>query len=184
VLDGLLALAAEVLRPAMGAIFVSDPDRARLQLIASSGMDAAAAAQLAGQVTDPANPFAVAAKAIKSFKVGRRPRSIAFLPDSSKAYIPAENDGTVLLVDSVAHRVIRPIELGEPGVVKPMAVLLNGDASKLYVSTGRGHKVFVIDTATNEPAASFEVGQRPWGIALSPDGKMLFTANGPSMTFR
>ncbi len=122
----------------------------------------------------------VAAKVIKSFKVGRRPRSIAFLPDSSQAYIPAENDGTVLLVDSVAHKVIRPIKLGEPGVIKPMAVLLNGDASKLYVSTGRGHKVFVVDTATNEPLTSFEVGQRPWGIALSPDGKMLFTANGPS----
>jgi YVTN family beta-propeller protein len=25
-----------------------------------------------------------------------------------------------------------------------------------------------------------EAGQRPWGIALSPDEKMLFTANGPS----
>jgi len=28
--------------------------------------------------------------------------------------------------------------------------------------------------------ASLEAGQRPWGIALSPDGKMLYTANGPS----
>ena len=27
---------------------------------------------------------------------------------------------------------------------------------------------------------SFEVGDRPWGIALSPDEKLLFTANGPS----
>ena len=27
---------------------------------------------------------------------------------------------------------------------------------------------------------TFEVGQRPWGIALSPDEKLLFTANGPS----
>ena len=27
---------------------------------------------------------------------------------------------------------------------------------------------------------TFEVGQRPWGVALSPDGKTLFTANGPS----
>jgi YVTN family beta-propeller protein len=26
----------------------------------------------------------------------------------------------------------------------------------------------------------FEVGDRPWGIALSPDEKLLFTANGPS----
>jgi len=53
----------------------------------------------------------------------------------------------VLVVDSAAHEVIRSIKLGEPGVIKP--VLLNADASKLYVSTGRGHKVFVIDTATN-----------------------------------
>jgi len=86
----------------------------------------------------------------------------------------------VMLVNSVAHKVIRPIKLGEPGVIKPMSVLLNADASRLYVSTGRGHKVFVIDTASNEPVASFDAGQRPWGIALSPDGKMLFTANGPS----
>ena len=28
--------------------------------------------------------------------------------------------------------------------------------------------------------ASFEVGERPWGIALSPDGTLLYTANGPS----
>ena len=28
--------------------------------------------------------------------------------------------------------------------------------------------------------ASVEVGPRPWGIAVSPDGKTLFTANGPS----
>jgi YVTN family beta-propeller protein len=25
-----------------------------------------------------------------------------------------------------------------------------------------------------------KVGDRPWGIALSPDGKWLYTANGPS----
>ena len=54
------------------------------------------------------------------------------------------------------------------------------DAKHLYVSTGRGHKVFVIDTATNQATANFEVGQRPWGIGISPDGKTLFTANGPS----
>ena len=38
----------------------------------------------------------------------------------------------------------------------------------------------VLDTAGEKVVASFEVGQRPWGLALSPDDKMLFTANGPS----
>ena len=46
--------------------------------------------------------------------------------------------------------------------------------------TGRGQKVFTIDTATNKVVGSVEVGRRPWGIALSPDGKTLYSANGPS----
>jgi YVTN family beta-propeller protein len=61
-----------------------------------------------------------------------------------------------------------------------MAVLLSPDAAKLYVSTGRGHLVFTIDTATNKPVGSVEVGPRPWGIAVSKDGKTLYSANGPS----
>jgi YVTN family beta-propeller protein len=121
-----------------------------------------------------------AGKIIKTFKVGRRPRSVAFMPNSARAYVNAENDGTVIVVDCTKHEAIQTISLGERGVIKPMAVLLSRDASKLYVSTGRGHKVFVIDTATNRVSGSFEVGERPWGIALSPDGKTLYTANGPS----
>ncbi len=121
-----------------------------------------------------------AGKIVKTFKVGHRPRSIAFLPDGSKAYINAENDGAVVLADAVQHTTIQTVPLGEAGQVKPMAVLLSPDATKLYVSTGRGHKVFTIDTATNQVAGSVEVGLRPWGIALSPDGKTLYSANGPS----
>jgi YVTN family beta-propeller protein len=117
---------------------------------------------------------------IKTFKVGHRPRSVAFLPDGSRAYVNAENDGGVVIIDAVKHEALQTISLGQPGVIKPMAVLLSSDAKKLYVSTGRGHKVFVIDTATNQVSGSFEVGERPWGIALSPDGKILYTANGPT----
>ena len=32
----------------------------------------------------------------------------------------------------------------------------------------------------NAATTSFEVGQRPWGIALMPGGEMAYTANGPS----
>lgn len=119
-------------------------------------------------------------KLIKTFKVGHRPRSVAFLPDGSRAYVNAENDGSIVVIDAVKHEALQTISLGQPGVIKPMAVLLSGDAKKLYVSTGRGHKVFVIDIATNQVTGSFEVGERPWGIALSPDGKTLYTANGPT----
>jgi len=102
------------------------------------------------------------------------------MPDGSRAYINAENDGTVVVVDAVKRKMIASIPLGKPGVIKPMAVLLSPDATKLFVSTGRGHQVFTIDTATNKVVGSVEVGARPWGIALSPDGKTLYSANGPS----
>lgn len=121
-----------------------------------------------------------AQKLLKTFKVGHRPRSIVFMPDAVHGYVNAENDGTVIPFDAAKYQAGKPIELGKAGEIKPMGLALSPDSSKLYVSTGRGKKVFVIDTATNQITASFEVGTRPWGIALSPDGKTLFTANGPS----
>ena len=38
----------------------------------------------------------------------------------------------------------------------------------------------MLDPAKNAATGSFEVGQRPWGVALLPDGKIAYTANGPS----
>jgi YVTN family beta-propeller protein len=122
----------------------------------------------------------VAGKIVKTFKVGHRPRNIAFVPDGSRAYINAENDGTVVLVDARKYKMIKAIPLGKPGLIKPMNVVLSPDATKLYASTGRGHQVFTIDTATNTVLGSVEVGARPWGIALSLDAKTLYSANGPS----
>jgi PQQ-dependent catabolism-associated beta-propeller protein len=126
-------------------------------------------------VLDPA-----AGKIIATFKVGHRPRSVAFLSDGSKGYVNAENDGAVVFFDAKKFKVIKPIELGKPGQIKPMSVLLSPDASKLFVSTGRGQQIFTINTADNSVAGSVTVGRRPWGIALSPDAKTLYTANGPS----
>jgi YVTN family beta-propeller protein len=126
-------------------------------------------------VLDPA-----AGKIVATFKVGHRPRSIAFTPDGKRAYVNAENDGGIVEVDAVKHKMTKTIPLGKPGVIKPMAVLMDPDGSRLYVSTGRGHQVFLLDPNTDQVQGSVEVGARPWGIALSPDGKTLYSANGPS----
>jgi YVTN family beta-propeller protein len=119
-------------------------------------------------------------KLLNTIKVGRRPRNVVFLPDGQHAYVNAENDGTVGILDLAKNEMTGTITLGTPGDIKPMGLVLTADGKKLYVTTGKGKKVFVIDTTTNQISTSFEVGQRPWGIALSPDSKTLFTANGPS----
>ena len=38
----------------------------------------------------------------------------------------------------------------------------------------------MLDSHTYELLNTIKVGVRPWGIAVSPDGKFLYTANGPS----
>ncbi|HWH42509.1 MAG TPA: hypothetical protein VNU21_21855, partial [Usitatibacter sp.] len=47
---------------------------------------------------------------------------------------------------------------------------------------GGAGTVQVIDTATNKIVASVEVGQRPWNMALTPDGSKLYVACGRSGT--
>ena len=54
------------------------------------------------------------------------------------------------------------------------------DGQTLYMTTGRGKTVAIIDVATNRHTGSIEVGERPWGIAYSANQQRLFTANGPS----
>ena len=48
------------------------------------------------------------------------------------------------------------------------------------MSDGRAGTVTVIDSHSYAVLATIKVGTRPWGIVLSPDGKYLFSANGPS----
>ena len=79
-----------------------------------------------------------------------------------------------------------------------MGTAISNDGKELYVSTGRGNAVAIIDTQKNElprsPVLSARregegeesivamilVGNRPWGIALDPSGSKLYTANGAS----
>ncbi|MFP5285966.1 MAG: hypothetical protein ACLGI9_09540, partial [Thermoanaerobaculia bacterium] len=51
---------------------------------------------------------------------------------------------------------------------------------RVYVANGHGNSVAVIDAAARKVVRTIPVGQRPWGIAVSRDGKRVYTANGLS----
>jgi YVTN family beta-propeller protein len=93
--------------------------------------------------------------------------------------VTSENGGTVSVVDTAKHKVVKTIKLAGESV-RPMGVVVSPDGKRVFVSTGRGGSVMVIDTRTNASTGSVKVGDRPWGIGISPDGKLLYTANGPS----
>jgi YVTN family beta-propeller protein len=50
----------------------------------------------------------------------------------------------------------------------------------VYVVGGATGALYVIDAASNGVLATIPVGKRPWGVAVSADGRFVYTANGMS----
>ena len=60
-------------------------------------------------------------------------------------------------------------------------LILSPNGKQLYLTTGPGKSVQIVDVAKKAPAGTIEgVGGFPRGIAVSPDGKKLYTANAAS----
>jgi YVTN family beta-propeller protein len=120
-----------------------------------------------------------AAKVIRQIKACNRPRTVIPTPDSARIVIACESDGNILVLDAASLETVQTIKLGKQ--YKPMGMALTKDASTLYVTTGRAKTMFALDLTAGKIRWSFPLtGERSWGVALSPDEKLLFTANGPS----
>ena len=120
---------------------------------------------------------------VADIPAGLRPRAIAFTKDGSVGFISNEFAGTVTAFDprqpqtSSTVKVEAKSSKGE----RPMGLVVSPDDKWLFVSTGRGGAIAVVDIAKREVDHFIEeVGARPWGIAIAADGKHVFTANGPS----
>ena len=118
---------------------------------------------------------------LKTIKVGVRPRDLAFTPDSELAYVSGEGDASLTRVPIPSGApVTRVLQLRKAD--RPMGVVFDAARQRIYMSTGRGGTVAVVarDGDVEKLVTEVAVGARPWGIALSSDGKRLYTANGSS----
>jgi YVTN family beta-propeller protein len=120
---------------------------------------------------------------VQKMPTGKRPRGIVFTKDSGTAFVSNEMDGTVALFSPRGQELLGVLKLEGKGPIppRPMGLALSPDEKRLFVSTGRGGSIGVVDVAARKVSHTIEdVGARPWGIALSRDGKHLFSANGSS----
>lgn len=119
-------------------------------------------------------------KVVRSVRVGLRPRDAAFSADGTTAYVSGEFDASLYRMKVPAGEPVeRMLQLRKEA--RPMGVVRDAARNRLYMSTGRGGSLAVIGL-DGKLIAEVPVGTRPWGIALSRDGKRVYTANGPANT--
>src|SRR5215831_19244998 len=77
-----------------------------------------------------------------------------------------------------------PIRVLLGGVLAAVGAGKPADAFTAYVSNEKGNTVTVIDTTRFEAVKTVKVGQRPRGIEVSRDGKLLLVAVGDDDTIQ
>ncbi|UCH35555.1 MAG: beta-propeller fold lactonase family protein [Armatimonadota bacterium] len=90
--------------------------------------------------------------------------------------------GMVSVVDLAQQTEVAQIEVG----LHPCGLALNREASRLFVANANSDTVSVVDTASRKvvetidvaPAEVLPFGSAPNAVALSPDGRTLYVANG------
>lgn len=118
---------------------------------------------------------AASLRVVRRVPVGERPRNVMFV--GARAIVPGENDASVAAIDPATGRVVARVVI--PGeTVRPMGLATTPAA--IFVTTGRGGELVRLKADDLRVTGRVGVGERPWGVAATPDGRFLFTANGPS----
>jgi YVTN family beta-propeller protein len=106
-----------------------------------------------------------------SIPVGVEPRSIAISPDGSRAYVANFKGNSVSVIDTKTNQVVGS---AIPAGSEPIQLIVSPDGTRLYVRHFIGSLITVIDTATDKVVGEFP--RFAGGIALSPDGKLLYVS--------
>jgi PQQ-dependent catabolism-associated beta-propeller protein len=125
---------------------------------------------------------AATGKLIDTFLVDSRPRYVAFTPDGKQFWIASEVRGTVTAFDAATLKRIGHVDFQDAGIKEPVVqavgIAFTRDGRRAFVALGRGRHVAEVDPKSFRIVRLFPVGYRAWNLALSPDEKRLYTANG------
>ncbi len=109
-----------------------------------------------------------------TLKLPTDPRTIAFSPSGSTAYVTSSIG--VYVISTATRRVTGLI----PGLGNPEGVTVSPDGKTVYVTNTAQNQVDVISAATNRVTRTIGTGQMPWQLVLSSDGGTLYVADGDS----
>ncbi len=129
-------------------------------------------------VTVYLNPVGVIHEGVIQNYSIKNPLTSAVSADGSYLYVTGGDNGvaTVSVIDTTTGLIAATIPVG----TDVSGIVITPDGSRLYVRNSGSATVSVIDTASKLITASISVpgNVNPFGIAISPDGKYVYTANG------
>ena len=123
----------------------------------------------------PAAAVAIPSIAGDPIPVGSTPGFVAITPDGRFAYIANRAAKTVTVLDTTVNKVTAtiPVTAGPP-----QFIAFSPDGSRAYVSVYNDDKTInlavVINTRTTKPLQEIPVEQKPYALAVTPDGKSVW----------
>lgn len=111
---------------------------------------------------------------------------VAISNNGTRLYVSNEYENSLVVFDTLNWSEITAIALPDHGYVDgcdPSEVVLSPDNTRVYVACGNASSIEIIDTATNTIIDSFGVGY-PRGMAISPDGSILYVGSFYNNTLR
>lgn len=104
------------------------------------------------------------------------PFNLAISKDGRKLLVVAEEDNSLLIVDTETGTVTDKIKVG----IHPHSVILDSSESKAYVSNQWSDNVSVIDLSALRVVNTLKTGNGPAGLALNHDETCLYIVNSYS----
>jgi len=111
--------------------------------------------------------------------VGSGPAAIAIVPDGATAYVSNFNSNTVTPIDLATSPATpgRPIAVGDG----PWSIAVSPDGRWVCVSDSEGQSVSVINTVSRA-VTLLSLTNAPQAIAIAPNGRTAYVANGKEVT--
>ncbi len=104
------------------------------------------------------------------------PFNMAVSKEGDRLYVIAQDDNSLLVVDTEKKKVLKKISVGN----LPHTVILSNDGQRAYVSNEWSDDVSVIDLNTIRVVDTLKTGNGPAGLSLSADNKSLYVVNSYS----
>jgi YVTN family beta-propeller protein len=117
-------------------------------------------------------------KVIKKIQVPAKPHGIVLSPDGQFVYASCYGAHAVAVINVATETLVHTVDL--PLASQPYGIGISADGHYVYASDNLTGRLLIINTANATYAGSVPIGLHPALIARSPNGKLLYVANGAS----